>query len=88
MSLFLHDLSAVEPQLHARKSVYAVVNASVIWHIAPGHTAVRGIDDGITAQRGDISLPDVNTALYGFESIDIHDLFLFRFLLKVRILYA
>ena len=45
---------ALLPQLDAGIGVDAVINAAVAGDIAPGHTTVGGVDDGITAQGGDV----------------------------------
>ena len=60
-ALLLHNCRALLPQLDAGIGVDAVINAAVAGDIAPGHTTVGGVDDGITAQGGDVPLPEIDT---------------------------
>ena len=46
-------------KLHPGVSMDAVVDTSVAGDVAPGHTAVGGVDDSVTAQGGNVSLPEV-----------------------------
>ena len=58
-ALFPHDGGALLPQLHTSTGMDAVINAAVAGDIAPGHTTVGSVDDGITAEGGDVPLPEI-----------------------------
>lgn len=63
MSLLCYEGSTVEPQLNACKGVDTVVDAAVIGNITAGEAAVGSVYDGVTAERGDISLPEIDVVL-------------------------
>mgnify|MGYP000264278731 CR=1 FL=1 len=56
-SLLLHNFGAGQPQLDPGIGMDGVVDTAVIWNVAAGETGVCRIDNGITAERCDISLP-------------------------------
>ena len=63
MALRFHHLLAVQPKLHTRKRMDAVVNAPVIRHVTASHPAVRRIHNRIAPERGDIALPEIQSGL-------------------------
>ena len=65
MALGLHELTAFYPQLHPGEGVYDIVNAGVAGLPAAEEGAVGGVDNGVTAQGGDIPLPEHQTGVGG-----------------------
>lgn len=86
--LLFHQLRAGEPQLHARVGVDDIVDASVIGDIAAGHAGVRGVDDGIAAERCDISLPEIEPRLHGNKIVHVRNALRCGLALQVFILHA
>lgn len=54
-ALLPHDRRTLLPQLHPGIGVYAVAR-----DVTASHSAAGSIDDGVTAQSGDISLPKID----------------------------
>ena len=88
MPLLFHQLRAGEPQLHARVGVDNVIDALVIGNIAAGHAGVRSVDDGIAAERCDISLPEIEPRLHGNKIVHICNALGRGLALQVFILHA
>ena len=59
VALLRHQAGTGAAQLYPGKGMDAVVDAAVAGHIAAGHAAVGGVDDGVALQRGDVALPQV-----------------------------
>ena len=59
MTLLLHLLIQIQPKLHPGKGMDGVVNAAVAGIKAPQQRAVGGVDDGVAAERGDVSAPEI-----------------------------
>ena len=86
MALRFHHLLAVQPKLHTRKRMDAVVNAPVIRHVTASHPAVRRIHNRIAPERGDIALPEIQPLLHRRKVVDIRHALFCRLLLQIRIL--
>ena len=86
MALRFHHLLAVQPKLHTRKRMNAVVNAPMIRHVTAGHPAVRRIHNRIAPERGDIALPEIQPRLHRRKVVDIRHALFCRLLLQIRIL--
>ena len=63
ISLQLHNLSALQTELHPSKGVDAVVNAVMARLVAAGHATICRIDDGPTIQRSNVSTPEIDSIL-------------------------
>lgn len=63
-ALPLYHPSAIQTKLHTGVGMDAVVNASVVGHIAAGHAGIGSIDNGIAGKGGDVSLPEVDARLH------------------------
>ena len=57
VTLLLHDLRALQAQLHAGERVDGVIDAQVAGNPATQKRAVRGVDDDIATQRRDVAAP-------------------------------
>ena len=64
ISLRFHYLTALIPQTHPRKCVYAVVDTAVTGLPAACHSRIGGVDDRTASERCNIAFPEVNTVLY------------------------
>ena len=64
VTLRFHDLTALVPQTHPRKGVYAVVDTRVAGLPAPGHSRIGGVDYRTASERGNITFPEINAVLY------------------------
>ena len=58
VTLRAHELAACRAQLHAGMGVDGVADAMVPGDEAAEHPAVRGIDDGVCRERGDVTASD------------------------------
>ena len=74
ISLLLHNLCAVIPQLDTGIGMDTVIDAFVAGIVAAGHARVGGIDDGIYPQCGDITLPETNAVLSGRQVTPVGDI--------------
>ncbi len=63
MSLLLHYLVAITPELDSRKGMDRVVDTAVTGTKAAEHLTVGGVDDSVTFQCGNISLPKIDMIL-------------------------
>ena len=87
MTLAFHELSTIKPELDARKSMDAVVDAGVARHIAARHAAVCGVDNGAAPEPGDVPLPEVEIAANRLQIVQAGDACGFDLLTQVIVLY-
>ena len=83
MALLLHELSTIKPELDARESMDAVVDAGVARHITARHAAVCGVNNGAALQPGDVALPEVEIAADRIQIGQAGDASVFDFLAQV-----
>ena len=88
MALALHELGAVQPELDARKSMDAVIDAGVARHIAARHAAVGSVDNGTALQPGDVALPEVQIAANRLQIGQAGDACGFDLLTQVIVLHG
>ena len=65
VALLLHDLRALQAQLHAGEGVDGVVDAQMPGNPAAQKRAVRGVDDGVALQGRDVPTPDAQARVGG-----------------------
>ena len=73
ISLRFHYLTALIPQTHPRKCVYAVVDTAVTGLPAACHSRIGGVDDSTASERGNIPFPEINAVLYWRQICNIRD---------------
>ena len=61
MALGFDDGITFQAQLYPGIRVNGIINTAVTGIIAPRHTAVGSVYNGIASQSGDVSLPYINT---------------------------
>ena len=88
VTLHLHKLITGVTELYARVGVDGVVDAAVTGIEAAEHLRVGGVDDGVAFQRGDVTLPEIDTLLHRFQVGDIGDAFARSFFLQILILHT
>lgn len=87
MPLHSHLFRTGKPELNARVSMYRVVDTAVVRAEAAEQCTVRGINDRIAFQCGDIPMPQINIVHNGCKTGNVgHTLFL-RFPAQIFILY-
>ena len=87
MTLAFHELSAIQPELDARKGMDAVVDAGVAGHIAARHAAVGGVDNGAALEPGDVALPEVQIAADRLQTVQAGDARVRELLTQVFVLH-
>ena len=87
MPLRFHQLCTGKAELHSRESVYRIVYAPVVRAEAAEQCAVCGVYDGVTFQRCDIALPQVNIGANRREGSKISHTLLKCFLAQIFVLH-
>lgn len=86
-SLLFHDFGTFESKFHPCISVNRIINTAVTRAEATEHLRVCGVDDRITAQRGDVALPKIDTVPYRKQFFEIGNSFLLDFFPQIGILH-
>ena len=86
MPLCFHHLCTFIAKLRTCKGVDAVVDTFMIWRITSSHSTVRRIDDRITAERSNITLPEIDSLLDRSEISKLCDAFFLRLFFQIFVL--
>ena len=86
ITLLPHQLRTSKAQLHARKGVNGVVDATVVRNIAAGHAAVGSVDDSITPKRCNVTLPEIQSRLNRRQVVNIGNALCCGFSLQIFVL--
>ena len=73
MPLLAHELIALVAQGQSRGTVDAVIDAIVQGDKAPEHLAVRGVDDRVAREGGDVTLPQIEIAVNRRQILEVRD---------------
>ena len=87
IALLFHDLSTLQTELHPSIGVDAVINAVVARLVAAGHATICRIDDGSTIQRGNVSMPEIDSILKRGQFRQPGNLLCCQFSLQIGILH-
>ena len=85
-ALLTHYGGALLPQLHPGIGVDAVVDAAMTGDVTASHSTVSGVDDGITAQSGNVSLPEIYPLCYGHQICEISNTLLNQLFSEIFVL--
>ena len=87
MTLLFHDPGTIIPELNPCICMDTVVYTAVTRHIASGHPGIGSIDNSITLNGRDISLPKIDTVFNRDQICNIGDAFIPNCFSKIFILY-
>ena len=88
MTLALHELRAIQPELNACEGMDAVVDAGVARHITARHAAVCGVDNGTAPEPGDVALPEVQIAANRLQIGQAGDASILDLLTQILVLHG
>ena len=86
-SLPIHDLSALQTELHPGIGVDAVINTVMARLVAAGHATICRIDDSPTIQRSNVSTPEIDSILKRGQFRQPGNLLCCQFSLQIGILH-